>query len=593
MSPLSIDYRVAFPDPGAHLYQITLTVTDLPAGRHRLRLPVWTPGSYRIGDFSRNVFDVRLTFNRTEWPLMQSSKNQWDFETPLQGSLVVDYQVYAYELGVRTSHLDLTHAYWNGAQLFFLVDDLKAVPHIIDIAVPPSWRVSTGLDPVPGHPHRYRAADYDVLIDSPVEVGTQRELAFDVDGIPHTVAIWGSGNEDPKRLVADLQKIVHGERELFGELPYLRYVFIFHLTDRRLGGLEHLNSTTCGMERFSFRPGSKSYRRVLGLIAHEVFHLWNVKRIHPEALGPFDYDREVYTRLLWAMEGLTEYYAGLLLLRAGLYQFDEYLERLATAIQTYEQQPGRFVQSLSQASLEAWTKFYHPGPETPNLQISYYLKGELVGLCLDLEIRRRSEGKASLDDVLRRLYDRYGRKRVGFPEAAYQEMVEEVSQSSFDDFFRRYVDSVDPLPLDDLLSWAGLTVQRQWKPTGSESEPVDRSPTVPRAWLGVKLRWAHRAYVEVETSYRNGPAASRLAPGDRIVALNGFWVEKPEDVERRIEEDHVPGDVVTLHWFRRGRLETQATTLGQAPPNDVKVAVSDPMSDDQALRLRQWLTYTG
>jgi predicted metalloprotease with PDZ domain len=587
MDQLNIAYRVAFPNPGRHIYHVVLTIQNLPVGKHRLRLPVWTPGSYQVADFSGNLFGLEGEFERRPLLVTQTAKNRWDFETSVPGTVTIRYQVYAYQEGVRQSHLDQTHAYWNGAHLFLLVDDYQQVGLGIDIDVPPGWQVATGLSRLPDAPYRYQAANYDVLIDSPVEIGRHPSYHFDVDGKTHTIALWGQGNEDPDRLVKDVQRIVQTAREMFGELPYEHYTFIFHLSDHGTGGLEHLNSTTCGMERFSFRP-EKSYRRVLSLIAHEFFHLWNVKRIHPEMLGPFDYDREVHTHLLWAMEGITDYYAGILLLRSGLYTLKDYLDRLKERIEAYEKRPGRFVQSLSQSSFETWTKFYRPGPDSPNRQISYYLKGELVGLLLDLEIRRRSQGQKSLDDVLRLLYQRYGRESIGFPEAVYQETVEEVCQSSFEEFFARYIESVDDLPLDQALASAGIEIRRQWK-TLADDDAKDSASDTPIPWLGVDLKWTEHAYIDVTTSYSDGPAVDWLSPQDRIVALNGYALESPEDLTKRLQANHRPGDVVSLHLFRRGKLQQVTMALGQAPYDQISVIPAQNPNPDAKALLSSWL----
>ena len=586
MAQPAIAYRVEFLDPGLHVYHVTMTVQSLDPGKHRLRLPVWTPGSYQVADFSGNLFGVIGEFQNQPLNLTQTAKNRWEFETSMRGEVRFRYQVYAYQEGVRQSHLDETHAYWNGAHLFFLLDEFTEVPHLIDIDGPPEWQVATGLDRVVDAPYRFLATNYDVLIDSPVEVGRQRMYHFEVEGKRHTLALWGEGNEDPGRLVEDVQKIVETARDFFGELPYQHYTFIFHLSDHGTGGLEHLNSTTCGMDRFSFRP-QKSYRRVLSLIAHEFFHLWNVKRIHPDMLGPFDYDREVHTHLLWAMEGFTDYYAGIILRRSGLFSLQDYLDRLKDRIQAYEKLPGRFVQSLSQSSYETWTKFYKPGPDSPNRQISYYLKGELVGLLLDLEIRQRTHNQKSLDDVLRLLYERYGRKMVGFPESVYQETVEEVGQGSFEEFFQRYIESVDQLPLDAMLGAAGIEVRRRWK--SAQDNDGGETSSEPLPWLGIDVKWAEQRYLEVGTSYADGPAANLISAKDRLIALNDYLLEKPEDLTKRLKTNHRPGDVVRIHLFRRGKLQHVSIVLAEAPYDAIEVKPIQDASEEARSMLAAWL----
>ncbi|MBX5467914.1 MAG: PDZ domain-containing protein [Firmicutes bacterium] len=585
-------YTVSFLRPASHVFDLRCHIPDLSAGRHVLSLPVWTPGSYQIQDYARNLFGLEASAHGRPLAVDQVAKNRWQFELGEPATVDIRYHVFAYELNVRASHLDATHAYWNGAQLFLLVDDRPEAPVEVEIEAPPGWKVATGLERVADAPHRFWAPSYDVLIDSPVEVGTHRTVRFEVEGKPHTVAVWGTGNEDLARLTQDIQRIVATQARLMGGLPYAAYTFILHLTDRNRGGLEHLNSTTINVERFQFRP-PKQYRKVLKLIAHEFFHLWNVKRIHPEALGPFDYDRENYTHLLWAMEGVTDYYAGLTLLWAGLDTPLRYLEGLGERIQAYEKTPGRFQQSLSQASLEAWTKFYKPSPDSPNRTISYYLKGDLVGTCLDLEIRRRTQGQRGLEDVLHRLWDRYGRHQVGFPESVYQETAEEVVGSSLQDFFDRYVDGVDPLPIDEYLGWAGLVVERGWRPLpdaeeGDAAGPAGSPPVPARAWLGVEWDPEARAPV-VRVSLVGGPAAELLYPEDEVVALNRVRVRTRDQLMTRLERDFQPGDTVTVTVFRRDELVEVPVVLGPAPYTKVVVRPRADASAAERALFEAWL----
>lgn len=596
----AIRYTVRFPEPGQHVFEVSLEISGLAAGQHRLSLPVWTPGSYEVVDFARNLFDLSASTPGGPLMLDHETKNRWGFRLEAAARVHVHYRIWAYELSVHGAHLDATHAYWNGAQMFLLVDDYRNRPHDVFIECPPGWRVSTGLDALPEAPGWYRAGDYDTLIDCPVEVGTQAVYSFSVDDIPHQVAVWGHGNEDPAVLIPDIERIVRTHRDLFGELPYRHYTFLLQLTDRGTGGLEHLNSTTCGIQRFMFRP-RKSYRRVLALLSHEFFHLWNVKRIHPEALGPFDYDREVYTRLLWAMEGFTDYYAYLALVRGGLYTPKEYLQGLGDRIKRYEALPGRFVQSLAESSFDTWIKLYKPGPDSPNRTISYYLKGDLVGTCLDLELRRRTDGRGSLDEVLRRLYRRYGRHGVGFPEQAYLETLEEVGEGSFAEFYAHYIEGTDALPIDTYLGYAGLAVERGYRPSEDEDKDAESSPagedketakplvTTPRPWLGVELKVRDGHRLMVATSYRPGPAAAALYPDDELIALNGYRIDDLKGLQQRLRLDHRPGEVVLVTCFRLGRLETVAITLGTAPFDHVRVRPQETAAPEARRLFQDWL----
>lgn len=590
MATPTFHFTVDCRQPGHHVYHMTLEVTGLSAARHTLTLPVWTPGAYEVQDFARHVFDLKVESGGQELETYHLKKNQWGFDTQHEGAVTVRYSVWAFELGVDTSHLDQSHAYFNGAQLFLLVDDYKDVPFDVTIQAPPEWHVSTGLDRVDGDPVRYRAKDYDVLIDSPAEIGTHRVLRFEVDGKPHELAVWGHGNEDLEKLRDDVERIVRAQCNIFGGLPYEHYTFILHLSDRGTGGLEHLNSTTCGTQRFAFKS-RKKYRWVLQLFSHEFFHLWNVKRIHPEMLGPFDYNQEVYTHLLWAMEGFTDYFATLALRSAELFSPKEYLDNLADSIKAYEKKPGRLVQSLSESSFDTWIKLYKPDADSPNRTISYYLKGDLVGTCLDLEIRHRTANKYGLDEVLRRLYERYGAHGTGFPESVYQETVEEVAGSSFDEFFQQYIDGTTPVPFDHFLGYAGLTVDRKYKNPDPDSDDDKKKdePSNPVAWMGIDSEVKDGHKLTVKFVYTSGPAIGQLNPGDHLLAINGFEVSTPEQLKERIALDSAIGDAVEVAFFRRGELMTAPVTLTAAPEDKVTVVPVETPTEEQKVLYRAWL----
>ena len=587
-----ITYTVDCLDPGRHVYQVTLDLAQLEPGPHRLDMAVWTPGSYAVADYSRHVFDVAAFDAHAEAvAIKKTAKNTWTFDTPTSGASI-RYSVYAFELGVSSSHLDDTHAYWNGANLFFCLDQRQDLPVDMHVRAPAGWYASTGLPGDPADPLHFRAPNFDILLDSPAEVGTHRRYTFTVDQKQHTVALWGSGNQDDEKLVADTRTIVETQAAMFGGLPYDDYTFIFHIAAQGTGGLEHLNSTTCGFGRNAFKPW-KRYRRSLYLIAHEFFHLWNVKRIHPDMLGPFDYSQEVYTHLLWAMEGFTDYFALLSLRRSGLYTVRDYLDEVADALKAYERQPGRHVMSLARSSFDTWLGEYGRDADKPNRRISYYLKGSLVGLALDLEIRRRTQGARSLDDVLRLLFERYGRHGQGFPEAVYQETAEEVVGGSLAEFFGRFIEGVDDLSLDEWLAAAGLTVDRltknedlhQQDPEDKPKKPDDEPPVSdpPMAWLGIETReQEHQLLVRV--AYDPGPAAGHLYPGDELVALDDVRVADAKSLDDRLRINHEPGDVVDVALFRRGQLLRRPVTLGDAPPNEYQIRrVTDPTPSQRAL----------
>jgi predicted metalloprotease with PDZ domain len=575
-------YLVDATDPARHIYHVTLLLPDLLPGRHTLTLPAWG-AAYEIRDFARHVFDLVIHHDAGHIvPVDKVAKNIWVFENSQPG-VTVSYKVYADELVVENSHMDATHAYWSGHTLYFIVDDVRDRPIDLVLRVPPGWHVSTGLDPVGDVPHHYRASSYDQLADCPVEAGTHPRYWFEVQGKPHEIAVWGHGNEDPHRLVADVRRIVEAAARMFDGLPYEHYTFLVHLVEGAGGGVEHANSTTCQVAPLAFRPWSR-YKHVLSLFAHEFFHLWNVKRIRPKVLDRPDYSREVYTTLLWAMEGITSYYAPLLLRRAGLYTIDDYTEALAEAIKSLESKPGRRLMSAARASFDTWTANYDRGPDVANRNISYYLKGSLVGFVLDMEIRRRTGTRRSLDDVLRLLYRRYGAQGRGFSDSAFQAAAEEIVGGSLGAFFARYVLGTAELPVDNALSVVGLELRRRHPVSGSREPGQGQAP----AWLGVEFS-AQPSSVRLTTVFDPGPAAGLLYPGDEVVALCGVRVQSPEGLEERIRAEGRPGQAVTVHVFRRDRLEAISVTLGAAPPSQYTIVPAGSVTSAQRAAFEAWL----
>ena len=393
-------YRVSMQHPHSHLFEVEAVLAD-PGPSPVLAMPVWTPGSYLVREFARHVEGIEADDGAgRKLPVVRLDKHRFRVEAGGAAQVRVRYRVYANELTVRTAHLDGTHGFWNGANLFLYAEGRVDEPVELTVEPPPGWRVATAMD---GGPTRFTARDYHELVDSPVEVGTHALATFEALGKRHEVAISGRGHVDLPRFAADLKKIVEHLGGLMGGLPYERYLFIVHLTDKRRGGLEHERSTTLAVARTAFFP-RESYEETLALAAHEFLHLWNVKRLRPAALRPYDYSREQYTRLLWWFEGVTSYYDRLTLVRTGLGEAKGWLKHLGEEWTGLSRQPGAGKMSLEEASLTAWVKYYRPDENSPNSAVSYYQKGELVALCLDLALRRAG---GSLDDLLRGLHARY------------------------------------------------------------------------------------------------------------------------------------------------------------------------------------------
>ncbi len=572
---LQIRYTISMLHPETHRFQLTVEVRGWEGAHADLVLPAWTPGSYLIREFARHVEGFRAeTLDSAPLPVTRLSKAAWRVETGGERSFRARYEVYANELTVRTSHLDATHGYFNGANVFTYLDGYKEQPVTLRIEAPEGWHASIAL-PQDDKGH-YQAATYDILVDSPGEVGTHRVLHFEALGKPHEVALWGTGNEDEGALRRDLKQVVEGVAEMFGsELPYERYLFIVHLGDRLSGGLEHRDSTTLAVDRWTFEPRSE-YEKFLRLAVHEFFHVWNVKRIRPHNLGPFDYTQEVYTPLLWVMEGFTTYYDVILLRRAGFISERRCLDMLAERIGSYRQQPGRLVQSLEESSLTAWTKFYRQDENYINTGISYYVKGGLVALMLDLGIRARTESRKSLDDVLRYLWQEYGRRDVGFTGEQFEQAVTRVGEIEFEPYLRRFLRGVEELPLEEAVERAGLRLDSRAKEGG------------PRGWTGLLLK-SDSGGVVVKNVLRDSPAeAGGLMVGDRLLAIDGYEIRDEKFLTARLREREA-GERITLHLFRYGLLMERSIVLGEAPPESVTLRPVENPSPLQRRIYESWL----
>ena len=584
-------YRLRIPEPHTHLLHVELEADGL-AGPAELVMPSWTPGSYLMREFPRNV--VRLdAADGAGRPLAveKTDKNTWRVEAPSDGRLVARYVVFADELSVRTSHVDASHAYVNGASVFVFVRGRETEPARLEIDAPAGWRATTAL--AAEGDNAFRAAGYDELVDSPIEIGTHALLEWEAEGKPHRYALWGRGNYDADRLVADTTRIIRAEKAMFGVLPYDAYTFLVHLVPGGSGGLEHRASTSLLADRWSFR--GLPYEQFLGLVAHEFFHLWNGKRIRPAALGPFDYTRENYTRDLWVVEGLTTYYTDVFLRRAGLISAQRYLDKLGESITRVQGVPGRLVQPLADASFDAWIKFYRPDANTPNATISYYQKGAMVGLLLDLRIRAATGNRRSLDDVMRALWERFGARDAGYEEGAVEALASEVAGEDLSPLFNRWLRGAEELDYNAHLAAAGLALvpfhearpaPAQMRPPGAPADPaMDRPRGEVRTGIQFKFEGGKTVvgHVLVDTpAWRAG-----LNAGDELIALDGLRAG-PESLAMRLYEKK-PGERAVLTLFRRDELLNLEMEVETAPPARLAVRPVDDPTLEQRRMLEDWL----
>lgn len=556
------------------------------------RLPAWTPGSYLVRDFARHIVRFEVEASGQPIAVRKLDKASWQC-APCVGPLTVHYDVYARDDSVRAAWLDITRGFFNGSVVFVQAHGQESLPHTVAIGRPQGvnsehWRVATTLGSAGAEPlgfGMYSANNYADLIDHPVEMGVFDLIEFQTSGVTHQMALTGRHRADTERLATDLSRLCAVQLALFGlPAPMSRYLFLTRVVKKAYGGLEHRDSCALICARDDLpRVGDKrlprNYRNFLGLCSHEYFHLWNVKRIQPQAFAETDLRAEAYTEDLWAYEGLTSYYDELCLIRAGLIDLDAYCELLSEAATRLLRTPGRHKQSLSAASFDAWTKFYRPDENTPNALVSYYNKGALVALCLDLKLRLETQGRCDLDQVMRALWQRYGVTGIPVPECTLEALAQELSGLDLQDFFERQIRETDDPPLAELLLAFGIEAQLcDAANTGEGSTGVA---------LGLRLA-SGSTQAQVQYVLDGTPAqAAGLMAGDVLVALDGLRVES-QDLDRLLN-DYAPGDRVSLHAFRRDELMAFDIVLAAREADTWRIRPKADADADALARRKAWL----
>ncbi|AFZ43869.1 peptidase M61 domain protein [Halothece sp. PCC 7418] len=574
-----LSYEVSFPEPQTHLFLVKLQVSDWKPDTLKIQFPVWTPGSYLVREYARHIQQVTAYHTETqqELSLEKISKNCWQIKTQQADQITIQYQVYANELTVRTNHLDATHGYFNGAALFFDVPALETTPIEVKI-IPPAtdWKITTPLPEVEGKTNTFLADDFDTLVDSPFEIGTHDIYNFEVLEKPHQLAIWGKGNANPEQIINDIKKIIVTEAEIYRELPYDHYIFLLHQSASGFGGLEHKNCCSLIYPRFGFQSEEK-YNRFMQLVAHEFFHLWNVKRIRPKALETFDYSQENYTTALWFAEGTTSYYDALLPMRAGIYDARTCLDNLGKDITRFLQTPGRKVQPLAESSFDAWIKLYRRDANSDNNQISYYLKGELVSLLLDLLIRTKHNNQRSMDDVLLALWEQFGKPEIGYTDEQLKSVLESIADTDLTEFLDTYLHTTKELPLADYLQPFGLQL--------IPSEEDDAAP-----YLGMRVAQENGSTMIKFVDAESPAGLAGIDAGDELLAINGIRVNADQISDRA--KDYQPGDKITLTIFHQDELLNHTITLASPQPSGYKITSIDEPSEAQKELLFGWLGVT-
>ena len=495
-SQVKIGFEVSFKEPQAHYAEVEMNISGIGTKNYvDIKMPVWTPGSYLVREFAKSVESLGATAAGKTVKVEKVTKNTWRIFNAKANAVKINYRVYAFEISVRTAFIDESHAFLSSANIFMYPAGMIKTPSTVKIIPYQGWnQVSTGLEPVAGQKFTYTAADFDILFDSPIEVGNQDIFEFNASGVRHEVAMYGGGNYDKERLKVDMAKIVDQATAVYGENPNKHYTFIVHNFAQGGGGLEHLNSTVLGASRNAY-SNARGYNGFLGLVAHEYHHLWNVKRLRPVALGPFDYDNENYTTNLWIAEGFTSYFENKFMYRAGFANEEAFVNGLVGAVGTVVNTPGAKIMSAAASSFDAWINgAYRPNENSRNTFVSYYSKGEVVGLLMDLEIANATKGTKSLDDVMKAMYLQCKLLKRGYTDAEFKAMVEKISGISFTNFWTKYVTGTDDIETAKYFAYAGIDITTENatpnKPSAGATLAIGKGLTVSAvsrnsaAWVG-------------------------------------------------------------------------------------------------------------
>ncbi|MEW8205278.1 MAG: PDZ domain-containing protein [Candidatus Thiodiazotropha taylori] len=597
-----IDYRLKLDAPQSHIFEVELTIHNPDPDGQMVYLPAWIRGSYLIRDYARHIVSIEANADGEPLILSKLDKQSWKIE-PVTQSITINYQIYAWELTVRSAHFDNTHAYFNGPALFLAVSGQELMPCRLEIVAPKfklqnEWRVAFSMKPEQIDEQgfgAYQADDYETLIDCPGEIGDYSESQFEVAGCNHRFVVSGVKRFDHEKLGSHLARICEKQVELFGELPVQDYLFLLRVVNDGYGGLEHKNSTSLIFPRDDL-PAKRDtkitsgYRRLLALCSHEYFHLWNVKRITPEVFLEQSTQQEVYTRQLWVFEGITSYYDELMLVRSGVISKQDYFEMLAETVTRVMRGSGRFKQTLEESSFDVWTKFYKQDENAPNAIVSYYAKGTLFALLLDLTIRLQSNGRFSLDQVMREMWLRYGKQGKGVPENGIEKVVADVTSLDLQSLFDLGLRSTAELPLTDCLSEFGVAMKLlPAKSSDDKGGVLGDKEREQQSYTGIGAKWTSKnSGIKVQQVFDGGAAQNAgISAGDEIVAVDGLRMSAKQFENYILDTD--ADDQIEVHLFRRDQLMSLVLQPQQAAFDTCYFDLTEP--SDEAVKQRQsdWL----
>jgi len=578
MAQSHISFEVSFVEPQAHYAEVSMLLKGNNQPQIDVKMPVWAPGSYLVREFAKNVEGFKAIDEKGQALASQKvNKSTWRIQNPKKSDIRISYRVYAFEISVRTSFVDASHAFLSPTGIFMYPAGQLAKSSTVTIKPFASWsKVSTGLSPVKAGAFTYTAPNFDILFDSPIEVGNQDVFEFTAAGVRHEVAMYGGGNYNAEKLKVDMAKIVEQATAVFGENPNKYYVFIVHNYASGGGGLEHLNSTVLGHPRGQY-ASENGYKSFLSLVAHEYFHLWNVKRLRPVALGPFNYDAENYTSNLWIAEGFTAYYDNLFVRRAGFYSPDQYLGMLASGLSTVANQPGSLEQSAHEASFDAWIKQYRPNENSRNSSISYYDKGSIIAMLMDLEILQATSGQKKLDDVMNTMYYQYYYKLArGYTDAEFKDMAGKIAGKSMETFYNDYVYGTKKPDYNAFLKAVGYQL-------------VDDNASKNEPYLGISAS-ARTGKFLITSVARNSPAwRDGLNVNDELLSINDEKVSGTmAELDKAIAAKAL-GDKLKIGIIRDGLPMTIDLSLDRNPAVRYRFVSVDKPSKEQLLLRAKWL----
>lgn len=573
---MSVSYTLKPLNPEAHQFEVTLKAAEVDPAGQLFQLPNWIPGSYMIRDFSKNILSVQARGDGQAITLQKRDKSSWLAPAGLK-EIELTYLVYAWDLSVRSAHLDNEHGFFNGTSVFMSVAGQEGQVHHVTMQKPDApeykeWRLASSMTAVNVDAAgfgQYSAHDYDELIDHPVEMGTFERIEFEVCGVPHEVILTGEYTTDNQRIANDLKIICEAQIRFFGEpAPMDKYVFLVMVVGDGYGGLEHRASTALLITREHLPiKGDDSvndqYLSFLGLCSHEYFHTWNVKRIKPAEFVPYKLEQESYTQLLWFFEGITSYYDDLFLIRTGLITNEQYFDLMAKTITRIQRGSGRLVQSVTDSSFDAWNKFYKQDANAPNAIVSYYAKGALVSLCLDAQIREATNNEKSLDDLMQLLWSRWLETKAGLHEQEPEQLASEIAGKDLSDFFAKALYSTQELPVESSLEYLGVDIHWRARTSTSDVGGGSDKSADPKPWLGANVDGS-AGRVSVTHVFSAGAAETAgLAPGDIIIAIDNIIVSA-SDIAALLNR-HANDSSLTLHYSRHGVLRTAQLPIMMAP----------------------------